>query len=347
LRVFFVFFVFAFGGSDAGGRFDFMLLLLLQLDRLGLVIAELHLERVALGRDAEVAIAELTHEIERLPRRLLQCKAPCIVRHVALDRLPHVRRGAEVAIGRNQPVQCLVRPLEVIAMHPQFEAALAVGEVGEDRPRKKLRPESLPEALHLPQRLRVLRPALHVRHAVPLQRHLELGHPAPRRVLPPLIGQHLVRTTVRRHPALERLQHQHRLLVVRHRVRHHEARVVIQEHRHVDPLVPSQQEREDIRLPQLIRLRPLEPPLRLRSSHTRRSTRDQTRLVEDAANVLLRHADRFETPQQIADPPCPCLRMRLLRLEDRPVMRLRFGVSFLLPLRTRTRSRILERLDAT
>jgi hypothetical protein len=62
-----------FDGSDAGGRFDFILLLLLQPDGLGLVVAEPHLERIALGRDAQIPIAELTDEIERLPRRLLEC----------------------------------------------------------------------------------------------------------------------------------------------------------------------------------------------------------------------------------------------------------------------------------
>jgi hypothetical protein len=43
--------------------------------------------------------------------------------------------------------------------------------------------------------------------------------------------------------------------------RHHEPGTVVEERGDIDPLVPSQQKREQIRLPELIRLRALKPPL--------------------------------------------------------------------------------------
>jgi hypothetical protein len=50
---------------------------------------------------------------------------------------------------------------------------------------------------------------------------------------------------------------------MRQRVRHDKARVVVHERRQVQPLVPSQKEGEDVRLPQLIRLCPLESSWRM------------------------------------------------------------------------------------
>jgi hypothetical protein len=104
----------------------------------------------------------------------------------------------------------------------------------------------------------MVRPALHMCDAVALKLGLELGRSAPGGVLPTLIGEDLPRRAVLCDPARERLQHQHASLVMRHRQAHQVTGVIVQERRHIDPLVPPQQEREQVRLPQLVRLGTLE-----------------------------------------------------------------------------------------
>ncbi len=94
-----------------------------------------------------------------------------------------------------------------------------------------------------------MRPALHMRDAVALQLRLELRRAAPGGVLPALVGQDLFRRPVLCDATRERLQHQHASLVMCHRQAHQVAGVIVQERRHIDPLVPPQQEREQVGLP--------------------------------------------------------------------------------------------------
>lgn len=94
-----------------------------------------------------------------------------------------------------------------------------------------------------------MRPALDVPDAVTLEFGLELGRTAPAGVLPALIGQDLARRTVLGDATRERLQHQRAALMMRQRQTHQITRVIIQERRHVQPLVLPKQERKEIRLP--------------------------------------------------------------------------------------------------
>src|SRR5215470_17643194 len=55
-----------------------------------------------------------------------------------------------------------MRPLEVVPVDEQRKPRLAVLVAGKYRPGEKLVPQGLPEALHLAQRLWVLRPRLEV-----------------------------------------------------------------------------------------------------------------------------------------------------------------------------------------
>jgi hypothetical protein len=80
--------------------------------------------------------------------------------------------------------------------------------------------------------------------AVALQFCFELGAAAPGGVLSPLIGQDLSRRPVVGDAARERFEHQYASLVMCHRKTHQVAGVIVQERRHVDPLVASQQERK-------------------------------------------------------------------------------------------------------
>jgi hypothetical protein len=142
-----------------------------------------------------------------------------------------------------------MRALEVVVLDKERHAALAVLEVGEHRPGQQLLPQRLPEPLDFPAGLWVMRPAFHMRDAMALQLRLELRTPAPGGVLAALVGQDLPRRPIVRDAARERFQHQHTSLVMRHRQAHQIPGVIIEERRHVDSLVTSQQEREQVRLP--------------------------------------------------------------------------------------------------
>lgn len=101
-----------------------------------------------------------------------------------------------------------------------------------------------------------MRAAFDVVNALTPELLLKARHPTPRGVLPPLIGQYLPRRSVLRDRARQGFQHQLASLVMRHHQAHHVAGVIVEKGRHINTLVPAQQEREHVRLPELIRLRP-------------------------------------------------------------------------------------------
>jgi hypothetical protein len=266
------------------------------------LISQLHAQPTARGRDAQVLVAHATDDVEGLPRRLLERQPERVGVHALLDRRAHVRRRLEEAVRGHQPIDALVRPLEVVRVDVQTKPTLAVGVVAEDRTTQKLLPQRLPETLHLAQRLRVLRPALDVRDALTTKLLLEVRLAAPRRVLAPLVGEDLARRAPRRDRALQCLHHQRRALVVRHRPAHHEARVVVHEGRDVQTLVPAEQKREDVRLPHLVGSRPLEAPRRvLACRRGRRRLGDEPLLVQDATHLRLADAERSEAGKDVTN----------------------------------------------
>ena len=245
------------------------------------------LESVLASGDRQPLIAELPDDVEGLAWRLLEREPQCVRGDGALDFGAHVRGRLEEAVCGYEPVERLVRPLEVVVRDEVVEALLRVDGMREHGPAEKLIPQRLPEALDLAERLRVLRPTADVVDAHPSERLLELGLPAPHRVLPAVVGQDLDRLAVRRDAALERLHHQRRFLVMRQRVADDEPAVVVHEHADVEPLGPPQPEREDVRLPQLVRRRPLEPPRPMLACRRGRRRVDQPLVVQDAAHLLL------------------------------------------------------------
>jgi hypothetical protein len=115
----------------------------------------------------------------------------------------------------------------------------------------------------------------------------------------------------------ERLQHERAPLVVRHREAHQVPRVIVQERRDIYPLLAPKQEREQIRLPQLVRLGPLKAtPLRLRPRlHT--CGRAQPLLPQHPAHRRLRRPNAEEAPHHVPNPPAPRLRLDALHFQHR------------------------------
>jgi len=116
--------------------------------------------------DRQISISQSTDEVKGLLHGLLLRQAQRVGSHRRLDRRAHLRRRAEEAVRRRQALQPLVRALEVVVLHKQRTAPLAIIEVREDRPRQELLPHRLPETLDLAAGLRVMRAALDVPYAV-------------------------------------------------------------------------------------------------------------------------------------------------------------------------------------
>jgi hypothetical protein len=199
----------------------------------------LHAETAARGCNGQVAVAETAHEIKRFARRLLVREAHRVVRDLLLDDRAHLRRGAKESVGRHEARERLVRSLKVVRLHEEVHASHAVGEIRKDGLRQKLVPERFPEALNLAERLRVLRAAFHVLDAFAAQLFFEFRRAAPRRVLATLVRQNLAWRAVVFESALERVHHELALLMMRERVRHDEARVVVHEAREIEALVTT------------------------------------------------------------------------------------------------------------
>jgi hypothetical protein len=217
-----------------------------------------------------------------------------------------------------------VRTLEVVVLDEKAHPPLAVVEVRKDRPREKLLPHRLPEALDLPAGLRMVRPALHVPDAVAAQLFLKVRRAAPRRVLPSLVGQDLPRRAVLRNAPSQRLHHQRAALVMRHRQAHQVARVIVQKRRHIHPLVLAQQESKKIRLPELVRLSALEAMLLgLRFRLGWLTLLAQPLFPQHPAHRGLRGADAKEALHDVPNPAAAGLRLRLLDRHDRLATRIR------------------------
>ena|SRR5436190_10753880 len=128
-------------------------------------IADLYAECTSGRGDAEVLVAEATHEIERFLCRLLLCEAKRVGLDLPLDGSADLRRRTKEAVCRDAAVDALVRALEVVVLDVELEPPKAVREVGEHGLAQKFFPQCLPEAFDLSQRLGVLRPALAVANA--------------------------------------------------------------------------------------------------------------------------------------------------------------------------------------
>jgi len=94
--------------------------------------------------------------------------------------------------------------------------------------------------------------------------------------------------------------------------------VIIQERRHVQPLVPAQQEREQIRLPQLVGLRSLEV---LHHGLALNPSRHHLRLdafgLQHPAHGRRRYADPQEPPHHVPDATAAGHRRLSTRRQDR------------------------------
>jgi len=282
------------------------------------LIPDSHAQRRGARADRQRLLAQLSRQVKGLHRRLLARQAQGVLGHLRLDRCAHGGCGSEEPIGGRQSRKRLMRPVEVVVLYEQVHPPLTVLEVSEHGAREQLLPQRLPEPLDLPAGLRMMRPALYVLDAVTLQLRFELGRAAPGRVLAALIGQDLPRRSVLGDAAAQCLEHQHASLVMRDRKTHQIPGVIVQERRNIQPLVPAKQEREQIRLPQLVRLRPLEVlHLHLAPYPSLCRLRLDAFGLQHPAHGRRRHADTQKSPHQVPDAPASGTRAGRMRRQDR------------------------------
>lgn len=236
-----------------------------------------------------------------------------------LDGRPDLRRGAEEPVRRGESLQGLVGTLEVVVLDEQGHAPLTVVEVGEHRAGQELLPQGLPEPLDLAAGLRMMRPALHVLDALALKLFLEPRHATPGGVLPALIGQDLPRGAVLGDSPGQGLHHEFAPLMVSYDEAHQIPGVVIEERGHVYPLMLPKQEREQVRLPELIGLGSLEAfGLGLGLGLSPRLLLRQALGLEHPPDCRLGRPDAEEPAHHIPDPAAPGGRVLRLHRQDRP-----------------------------
>jgi hypothetical protein len=93
-----------------------MVHLLRQRNRLRHSLSDLHPHTIARRRDGHLVVTQLADDVERLLHRLLLREPQRVRLHLRFHRRPHVRRHTEKAIRRCQPLERLVRALEVVTV---------------------------------------------------------------------------------------------------------------------------------------------------------------------------------------------------------------------------------------
>jgi hypothetical protein len=247
----------------------------------------------ALAVQGDALSADLTHEVDRLSRRLVEREPQLAPRELALQGLAQCALRSEEAIRRHEAIDALVRAKMVVVAHPVRDAPACILEVLGRRALPKLVGHRLPQPLALAQRLGVVRAAHDVRDPLLGEQLLKATLAAPGVVLAALVGEHFLGFAEARDSLEQRLGHQRSTLVCCQGPGHDVATVVVEEDGEVHaPPLASQHEAGDVGLPQLARAGAFEAARRLGSapwSLLRRSLRAHARLVEHVADRTGRH----------------------------------------------------------
>ena len=143
------------------------------------------------------------------------------------------------------------------ALRRDLEAARY--EVHEHRALEAFSPQRAPEAFDLPERLRPTRPGHDLLDAALLQLAGKSAFAPPRHILRAVVGQDLLGRAESGHRRAEHFQHQRRGLAGVQAVPDNEAAVVVHERHQINPpILPLEDKRKQVGLPQLIGFGPLE-----------------------------------------------------------------------------------------
>lgn len=184
--------------------------------RSGRFAIDQHLNLAFLGPQRDRLLAEPAHHVKRALRLPAQRQLLNVLCDPALDDLPQFLGDRKEPIGGTQALQGLMRALVVVVLHPQPNPLPRLVEAVELGAAEKLFPDRFPEPLHLAQRHRVLRLALEVMHPIFRQFLFEARLAPPRSVLPPIVGEHLLRHAILADRRAIHLQHVFGALAAEH-----------------------------------------------------------------------------------------------------------------------------------
>lgn len=179
----------------------------LDLDPLRLAAGQIHHQLVPLLPDDQVLVPEPTRQEKRFLGRVLFGQELLVLGDPRLHRVLHLVLHLVEPIGRHNPPDALVRPLEVVKLDPVADPLDGVLEGIEYGLLQKLLPKMAPKRLDLPERLRMMRPGTKVPDAVALQDLLEPGLPTPGGILPPVVREHLLGQAILADRALQNVAH--------------------------------------------------------------------------------------------------------------------------------------------
>ncbi len=132
----------------------------------GIFAIELHLHLAFLGADHHRLLAEPADHVKGLLGLTAQRQLLDVVSDAALDHSAQFFRDGEEPVGREQPLQRLVRTFVVVVFDPQPHPFAGLLETVKLRPHQKVLPDRLPEPLDLAQRHGVMGRAADVVDAV-------------------------------------------------------------------------------------------------------------------------------------------------------------------------------------
>jgi hypothetical protein len=261
-------------------------------------------------------LAEPPNHVERTLGLTAQRQFLHVFGNAALHYGPQFLRNREEPICRIQPVQRLVRSFVVVVLHPQPNPLPCLLETLELCPTEELFPDRLPEPFDFAQGHRVMGLTLEVMDVIFLKFLLEARFAAPTRILPAIVGEHLLGYAVLADRRAIDLQHILRALAAEQIQPDDVARVVIEKRDQVGVLA-AQPKREDVRLPHLVGCTALKEPrfgrilrhLLLRFGH-------QSVLVQRAPHRLVAARQKQCPPQQLCNPLHTELGVLLLQRGD-------------------------------
>ena len=194
-----------------------------------------------------------------------------------------------------------------------------VGQIEEDRRLEAFAPERAPEALDLPQRLRMPRPGHNMLDAALPGLLMKRTFATPRDILRAVVGEHFRRRSVGRDFRPKDFEHQRGGLTGLEPKTDEKTAVVVEEGDQIDPPVLAfEHEGEEVGLPELVGPSAFEAPRVVGVRPSGRLMELVTRLVQDACNGYGARRQSRAPEQHVADPLAPPVGLRLLERQNGP-----------------------------
>jgi hypothetical protein len=131
-----------------------------------LLITDTEFKFTLLGPEHDGLAVHASHHVERRLRFAAQGQLQQIFLDAGFDGLPQFRLDLKEAVRRTQAFDTLIGPLMVVVFDPEFDPFPCRFEAVELGAHEELLPDGGPEAFHLAERHRMLRPRLEVRHSI-------------------------------------------------------------------------------------------------------------------------------------------------------------------------------------